>query len=38
VSVRKEVESDESGVIQGWWPDSGVAADVDMREPPQVQS
>jgi hypothetical protein len=38
VSVRKEVESDESDVIQGWWPGSGGAADVDMREPPQIQS
>ena len=38
VSVRKEVESDESDVIQVWRPGSGGAADVDMREPPQIQS
>jgi hypothetical protein len=38
VSVRKEVESDESDVIQGWRPGSGGAADVDMREPLQIQS
>lgn len=38
VSVRKEVESDESVVIQGWWPDSGGATNVDEREPPQIQS
>jgi hypothetical protein len=35
VSVRKEVESD---VIQGWRPGSGGAANVEMREPPQIQS
>jgi hypothetical protein len=31
VSVRKEVESHESDVMQGKQPDSGGAADVDER-------
>ena len=33
VSVRKHIESLESVVIQGWWPDSRRATDVDGTEP-----
>jgi hypothetical protein len=33
VSVRKVLESEESNVIQGWWPDSGEVTDVDDEEP-----
>src|ERR1039458_5936239 len=33
VSVRRVVESYESVVIQGWWPDSRRVTDVDEQEP-----
>jgi transposase len=33
VSVRKHIESYESFVIQGWWPDSRRVTDVDSEEP-----
>jgi hypothetical protein len=36
VSVREDVESLESFVIQGWRPDSIGVADVDNREPPAL--
>ena len=37
VSVRKEVESHETDVIQERWPESGGAADVDERESNQIR-
>src|SRR5277367_4580102 len=33
VSVRRVLESYESSVIQGWWPDSRRVTDVDEQEP-----
>src|SRR5712691_10743261 len=33
VSVREHIESLESVVIQGWWPDSRRVTDVDGTEP-----
>ena len=33
VSVRRVLESYESVVIQGWWPDSRRVTDVDEQEP-----
>jgi hypothetical protein len=33
VPGRRDVESYESVVIQGWWPDSRRVTDVDEREP-----
>jgi hypothetical protein len=33
VSVRKQVESNESFVIQEWWPDSRMVTDVDGEKP-----
>src|ERR1017187_6767354 len=33
VSVRRVLESYESVVIQGWWPDSRRVTDVDAQEP-----
>ena len=33
VSVRRVLESYESVVIQGWWPDSRRVTDVDGRQP-----
>ena len=33
VSVRKHIEFLEWFVIQGWWPDSRSATDVDVAEP-----
>ena len=33
VSVRRVLESYESVVIQGWWPDSKEVTDVDAQEP-----
>jgi transposase len=38
VSVREVVESDESFVIQERWPDSWGTADVDDREPREIQA
>src|ERR1700674_2474823 len=37
VSVRRVVESYESFVIQGWWPDSRRVTDVDGRKPRAVR-
>jgi hypothetical protein len=37
VSVRKDVESPESVVIQEWWPDSRRVTDVDGREPQAIR-
>jgi hypothetical protein len=33
VSVRRVLESYESVVIQGWWPDSRRVTDMDEQEP-----
>jgi hypothetical protein len=37
VSVRKQVESSESFVIQVWWPDSRRVTDVDGEEPQTIR-
>src|ERR1700680_1549839 len=37
VSVREQVESSESFVIQVWWPDSRRVTDVDGEEPQTIR-
>jgi hypothetical protein len=37
VSVREQVESSESFVIQVWWPDSRSVTDVDGEEPQTIR-
>jgi hypothetical protein len=38
VSVREDIESRESVVIQEWWPDSGRVTDVDDAQPQALRS
>jgi hypothetical protein len=37
VSVREQVESSESFVIQAWWPDSRRVTDVDAEAPQTIR-